>query len=157
MHRIGGGRMLLTGLGARLVLLAVLTPLGLWHDGWTGWLILLGFALIQFVWPLLSVAANSLSVRLAPAARGESVGLFNAATSLAASGGSALAGVIFGVTGFWCIGGIRKPRGGCGAGPERAVAAEHDGTRLTVPMGGTRAAPGKGRPHGAGHAFGSST
>ena len=46
---------------------------------------LIGFALIQFVWPLLAVGANSLSVRLAPTARGESVGLFNAATSLAAA------------------------------------------------------------------------
>jgi predicted MFS family arabinose efflux permease len=46
------------------------------------------------------VGANSLSVRLAPTARGESVGLFNAATSLAAALGSALAGVIFGDTGF---------------------------------------------------------
>jgi predicted MFS family arabinose efflux permease len=49
---------------------------------------------------LLSVGANSLSVRLAPTARGESVGLFNAATSLSASVGSALAGVIFGIAGF---------------------------------------------------------
>jgi predicted MFS family arabinose efflux permease len=46
------------------------------------------------------VGANSLSVRLAPTARGESVGLFNAATSLAAAVGSALAGVIFGAGGF---------------------------------------------------------
>ena len=68
--------------------------------GWIGWLVLVGFALIQFVWPLLAVGANSLSVRLAPTARGESVGLFNAATSLAASVGSALAGVVFGAAGF---------------------------------------------------------
>jgi predicted MFS family arabinose efflux permease len=61
---------------------------------------LAGFALIQFLWPALAVAANSLSVRLAPTARGESVGLFNAATSLAAAVGSALAGVIFGAAGF---------------------------------------------------------
>ena len=105
-HRIGGGRMLLAGLGARLVLLAALAPLGLSHGGWSGWLILVGFGLIQFVWPLLSVAANSLSVRLAPTARGESVGLFNAATSLAASVGSALGGVIFGMSGFAGLTGI---------------------------------------------------
>ena len=73
---------------------------GLLHGGWVGWLVLVGFALIQFVWPLLAVAANSLSVRLAPTARGESVGLFNAATSLAAAVGSAAAGVIFGIAGF---------------------------------------------------------
>ena len=62
-HRIGGGRMLIAGLGARLMLLVALAPLGLVHGAWSGWLILIGFALIQFVWPLLSVAANSLSVR----------------------------------------------------------------------------------------------
>jgi MFS family permease len=105
-HRIGGGRMLLAGLGARLMLLAALVPLGLAHGAWGGWLILAGFGLIQFVWPLLSVSANSLSVRLAPTARGESVGLFNAATSLSASVGSALAGVIFGLAGFVGLTGI---------------------------------------------------
>jgi MFS family permease len=105
-HRIGGGRMLLAGLAARLALLAVLAPLGVWREGWTGWVILAGFGLTQFVWPLLSVAANSLSIRLAPDARGESVGLFNAATSLAASVGSLLAGVIFGIAGFAALAGV---------------------------------------------------
>jgi predicted MFS family arabinose efflux permease len=99
-HRLGGGRILLSGLGARLLLLAALAVGSFAYVGWIGWLALIGFALIQFVWPLLAVGANSLSVRLAPTARGESVGLFNAATSLAAALGSALAGVIFGDTGF---------------------------------------------------------
>lgn len=99
-HSMGGGRMLMLGVGARLVLLGVLAVVGILHFGWIGWLVLVGFALIQFVWPLLAVGANSLSVRLAPTARGESVGLFNAATSLAAAVGSALAGVIFGVGEF---------------------------------------------------------
>ena len=99
-HRIGGERMLMLGFGARFVLLGVLVVAGVLSTGWIGWLVLVGFALIQFVWPLLAVAANSLSVRLAPTARGESVGLFNAATSLAAAVGSALAGVIFGAAGF---------------------------------------------------------
>ncbi len=99
-HRIGGERMLMLGFGARFALLGALVVAGVVSTGWIGWLVLVGFALIQFVWPLLAVAANSLSVRLAPTARGESVGLFNAATSLAAAVGSALAGVIFGVAGF---------------------------------------------------------
>ncbi len=105
-HRIGGGRTLMAGLGTRLVLVAALVPLGISDGGLSGWLILIAFGLIQFVWPLLSVAANSLSVRLAPTARGESVGLFNAATSLAASFGSASAGVVFGVYGFAALSGI---------------------------------------------------
>jgi MFS family permease len=99
-HRLGGGRILLSGIGARLLLLAALAVGSLAHFGWIGWLVLIGFALIQFVWPLLAVGANSLSVRLAPTARGESVGLLNAATSLASALGSALAGVIFGYAGF---------------------------------------------------------
>jgi MFS family permease len=99
-HRVGGGRMLALGMGARLLPLGLLVIAGLLHLQWIGWLVLIGFALIQFVWPLLAVAANSLAVRFAPTARGESVGLFNAATSLAASVGSALAGVIFEAAGF---------------------------------------------------------
>jgi MFS family permease len=99
-HRLGGWRMLMLGFGARLGLLGVLAMSGLVRDGWVGWFVLIGFALIQFVWPLLAVATNSLAVRLAPTARGESVGLFNAATSLAASVGSAAAGVVYGVAGF---------------------------------------------------------
>lgn len=99
-HRLGGARMLLLGFGTRLALLGALAVVGLLHFGWA---VLAGFALIQFVWPLLAVAANSLSVRLAPTARGESVGLFNAATSLAAAVGSALAGPIFGVGGFTAL------------------------------------------------------
>jgi predicted MFS family arabinose efflux permease len=99
-HKLGGGQMLISGIGARLFLLAALAVGSFFHFGWIGWLALIGFALIQFVWPLLAVGANSLSVRLAPTARGESVGLFNAATSLAAALGSALAGVIFGDGGF---------------------------------------------------------
>ena len=99
-HRLGGGRILLSGIGARLLLLVALAAGSFAHFDGIGWLVLIGFALIQFVWPLLAVGANSLSVRLAPTARGESVGLFNAATSLAAALGSALAGVIFGDAGF---------------------------------------------------------
>jgi MFS family permease len=99
-HRVGGGRMLALGMGTRLLVLGLLVIAGFLHLGWIAWLVLVGFALIQFVWPLLAVAANSLAVRFAPTARGESVGLFNAATSLAAAVGSAVAGFIFNAAGF---------------------------------------------------------
>jgi hypothetical protein len=105
-HRIGGGRMLGLGLAARFVLLGLLAATGVLRLGSAGWLALVGFALIQFVWPLLAVGANSLAVRLAPAARGESVGLFNAATALAAAVGSALAGAIFSAAGFAGLAGV---------------------------------------------------
>jgi predicted MFS family arabinose efflux permease len=99
-HRLGSGRVLIAGFAARAALLVILAGLGFSHGGGTGWLVLFGFALVQFVWPLIAVAANSLSVRLAPAARGESVGLFNAATSLASAIGAALAGAVFAGGGF---------------------------------------------------------
>lgn len=99
-HRMGGTRMLMLGFGARLAIMGVLSIVSLLHGGWVAWALLVGFALIQFVWPLLAVAANSLAVRLAPTARGESVGLFNAATSIASSVGSALAGIVFSAGGF---------------------------------------------------------
>lgn len=105
-HRLGGGEILMAGMAARLVLLGMLTIAGLLHADWIGWLVLAGFALVQFVWPLLAVGANSLAVRLAPTARGESVGLFNAATSLAAAVGSALAGVVFAAGGFAALAGV---------------------------------------------------
>ncbi len=105
-HRLGGGAMLMAGMGARLALLGALAAVGLLHSAWVGWLVLVGFALTQFVWPLLAVGANSLAVRLAPTARGESVGLFNAATSLSAAVGSALAGVVFGAGGFSAVSGV---------------------------------------------------
>lgn len=99
-RRIGGARVLMAGFGARLALLGVLAVASLFQAGWVGWLVLVGFALTQFAWPLLAVGANSLSVRLAPTARGESVGLFNAATALASSLGSALAGAFVSAGGF---------------------------------------------------------
>ncbi|HUN40058.1 MAG TPA: MFS transporter [Acetobacteraceae bacterium] len=104
-HRVGGGKILMAGLGGRLVLLLLLALLGLLRGDWVSGLVLFGFALVQFVWPLLAVGANSLSVRLAPSARGESVGLFNAATALSAAVGSALAGVVFGAGGFAALSG----------------------------------------------------
>ncbi|HEX3953427.1 MAG TPA: MFS transporter [Stellaceae bacterium] len=104
-HRLGGARMLMRGFAARLALLAVLAGLGLSHAVGIGWLVLFGFALVQFVWPLIAVSANSLSVRLAPTARGASVGLFNAATALASAIGSALAGMVYDAGGFALLAG----------------------------------------------------
>jgi MFS family permease len=99
-HRFGGERMLAVGFAARLAVLGLLAVSGFLPMGSAGWIALAGFAMIQFVWPLIAIAANSLSVRFAPTARGESVGLFNAATSLASAFGAALAGAIYDAAGF---------------------------------------------------------
>ncbi len=105
-HKRGGEAVLLAGFSLRLLLFAAMAVFGLLHSAWAGSLILVAFALMQIVWPLLSVGANVLAVRLSPSARGESVGLFNAATSLGSSIGSALGGVIFGLLGFAALAGI---------------------------------------------------
>jgi MFS family permease len=98
--RYGAGRVLTAGLDARWILLACLACLGLSHALWAGVAVLVAFSLVQMIWPFLAVSANALSVELVPAARGESVGLFNAATAVASSLGSAIGGVIFGLYGF---------------------------------------------------------
>lgn len=105
-HRRGGGNVLMAGFAFRLALYAAMTVFGVLHGSWAGVLVLLAFALTQVVWPLLSVGANVLTVRLQPEARGENVGLFNAATSLAAAAGSALGGAIFGLFGFAVLAGL---------------------------------------------------
>ncbi len=105
-HRRGGGVVLMAGFIGRLVLYAAMTVFGFLHASWAGVLVLIAFALTQVVWPLLSVGANVLTVRLQPEARGENVGLFNAATALASAAGSALGGVIFGLFGFAVLAGV---------------------------------------------------
>jgi MFS family permease len=102
-HRRGGMRIYLTGLLARVAVLGPLAALGWLQIGPAALLALAGFALIQFVWPLIAVGTNSLSVRYAPTARAESVGLFNATTSLASATGSAAAGAIYAANGFGAL------------------------------------------------------
>jgi MFS transporter, DHA1 family, tetracycline resistance protein len=99
-HRLGGVRIMAAGFGARLAVLGILAAVAWLGYSSAAWLALAGFALIQFVWPLLAVAANSLSVRYLPTARGEGVGLFNATTALASAIGSAAAGAIYDSGGF---------------------------------------------------------
>ncbi len=120
-QRVGAGRMLALGIGLRLGLFAALAVAGILHVELLGWIALIGFVLIQFVWPFLAVGANSLSVRLAPTARGESVGLFNAATSLASALGSAAAGAIFDDAGFPWFDDSRASRCGRRPGTEHAM------------------------------------
>lgn len=56
--------------------------------------ILICFGATQVVWPLLSVASNTLAVTLSPRHRAESVGLLNAATSLGATIGGVIGGTL---------------------------------------------------------------
>ena len=101
----GAGNIMLAGLAARLILFGALALLSLLHAHWAGFAILFIFAVIQFVWPLLAVSTIAMSVSLARQARGESIGLFNATSSMASSAGAALGGMIFGLYGFSMLSG----------------------------------------------------
>jgi len=96
----GPGKTLFAGLGLRLVLFLALAIFSLIHAPYMGIAVLMTFALIQFVWPLLAVSTISMSVSLARQAPGESIGLYNATSSIASSAGAAIGGLIFGLYGF---------------------------------------------------------
>ena len=83
-----------TGLGLRIVILAVMTAAALAGRVWAAWVVMAAFAVMQLTWPLLAVAANTLAVTLNPARRGEGVGLLNAATAAAGTVGVAIGGLI---------------------------------------------------------------
>ena len=92
--RFGPRAVLSAGLGLRTVLLAVMVVVAGLRGPVAVWPILACFAGTQVVWPLLSVASNTLAVTLSPAQRAESVGLLNAATSVGATVGGAVGGVL---------------------------------------------------------------
>jgi predicted MFS family arabinose efflux permease len=96
----GPGKILLAGLVLRLMLFAALAMLSVLRMPFVGFVILLTFALIQFAWPLLAISTIAMSVSLARRARGESIGLYNATSSIASSAGAAIGGIIFGLYGF---------------------------------------------------------
>jgi DHA1 family tetracycline resistance protein-like MFS transporter len=102
--RSSGYRVMLAGLRGRIALLALLAIFGFIHDNWHGdWVIgpiLAGFAVTQIIWPLLSVSSNSLAVVLDPVSRGEGVGLLNATSSVAATIGGVLGGLLIQKAGY---------------------------------------------------------
>lgn len=97
--RVGPWRVLSTGFGLRALVVATMVVLAAWPSPLAVLPIMACFGLTQVIWPLLSVASNSLSVTLSPARRAESVGLLNAATSVGATIGGVLGGMLL-RTGF---------------------------------------------------------
>ncbi len=94
-RRFGAWRVLRAGLAIRAVLIAAMLALSFGGAVPEAVLpMLVCFAATQFVWPLLSVASTALSVTLSPARRAESVGLLNACSSLGATIGGLLGGVL---------------------------------------------------------------
>ena len=103
--------------------MVVLTAL---HSGTTVLPILVCFGTTQVIWPLLSVASNSLAVTLSPAHRAESVGLLNAATALGATIGGIFGGVLLRAGFVWLCAAVLirvASRGAAGLASERSAGA----------------------------------
>ncbi len=92
--RFGPWRVLSMGLALRALLVAGMVALTAFETGTVTLLILICFGGTQVIWPLLSVASNSLAVTLDPVRRAENVGLLNAVTSIGATIGGVLGGVL---------------------------------------------------------------
>ncbi len=92
--RFGPWRVLSAGLGLRTLLIAGMVALVALRSDAMTLPILICFGATQVVWPLLSVASNSLAVTLEPARQAEGAGLLNATTSIGATIGGVLGGVL---------------------------------------------------------------
>ena len=92
--RFGPWRVLGTGLAARALAVAAMVALAGLPGAGTVLPLLVCFGATQVIWPLLSVSSTSLAVTLSPARRAESVGLLNAATSVAATVGGIIGGIL---------------------------------------------------------------
>ncbi len=87
----GARPVLQVGLAARTIAIAILAVAFL--SGIAGVpLALAGFVVLVMAWPLLGVSGTALAALLAPAEKGEALGLFNASSSLAGAVGAFLGG-----------------------------------------------------------------
>jgi len=87
----GARGVLRAGFAARTIAIAILTVAFLSQFGEVP-LALTGFVITVMAWPLLGVSGTALAAELAPGEKGEALGLFNAASSLAGAIGAFLGG-----------------------------------------------------------------
>jgi MFS family permease len=87
----GARWVLRTGFAARTVAVAILAVAFLSRAGGVP-LVLASFVIMVMAWPLLGVSGTALAAELAPGEKGEALGLFNAASSLAGAIGAFLGG-----------------------------------------------------------------
>lgn len=99
-EKAGASRVLRAGLWTRVVAAAALWLLAAVHPHGGAWLALLSFCAIVLAWSLLSVSATIITAQLARIGEGPAMGLFNAATALAAVAGSVVGGVVAGRYGY---------------------------------------------------------
>jgi DHA1 family tetracycline resistance protein-like MFS transporter len=93
-NRRGPTLVLSIGIAVRLLALAGLWMVGIFHLASPLLLVVVLFGSFQGIWPLLSVASNDLSASLAPFGKGAALGLFNAAAAIASAGGAIAGGAV---------------------------------------------------------------
>lgn len=92
--RFGAWNVLAAGFGMRAVVMTVMLGVLLIDRSGSAIPVMVAFALMQVIWPVLSVASNTLAVTLSPAHRAESVGLLNATSSVGATIGGMIGGAL---------------------------------------------------------------
>jgi MFS family permease len=90
-RRHGPRRVLRTGFLLRTVAVCILAAAFLAPQGGVV-PVLAGFVVLVIAWPLLGVSGTALAATLAPGEKGDALGLFNAASSLAGAAGAFLGG-----------------------------------------------------------------
>jgi MFS family permease len=98
--RFGPARVLLAGLGARLIAFSGLAAVAFLHPPFVALCVVVLFALMQGVWPLLAVASTDMAAALATFGQGAAMGLFNATAAIASALGAVVGGVIAGRFGY---------------------------------------------------------
>jgi MFS family permease len=98
----GGQVVLGAGFAARTVAIGILAVAFLSPIGGVP-LILAGFVILVMAWPPLGVSGTALTAELAPGEKGEALGLFNAASSLASAVGALLGGWGMEVAGYGTV------------------------------------------------------
>ncbi len=89
--RFGARSVLRAGFATRTIALTILSVAFVWQTSAIP-LALAGFIMMVMAWPLLGVSGTALAAQLAPGDKGEALGLFNAASSLAGAAGAVLGG-----------------------------------------------------------------
>jgi len=98
--RRGPARVLGIGIAGRMLGLGGMAAVAYLHFGAAILPVIVLFGVYQGIWPLLSVASNSLAAGLAPFGEGAAMGLFNAVAAIASAVGAVAGGKVADVFGY---------------------------------------------------------
>jgi DHA1 family tetracycline resistance protein-like MFS transporter len=102
-HRVGALRVLHFGYLVRTLAFALMWVLALAAGSRLDWFALPAFMAVVLAWSAIGIASTMLTVKLAPAGRGEALGIYNAASSAAGAAGSVASGVLADAAGFGTV------------------------------------------------------